>query len=65
MLSKISQLKVGLLSGIVMTATKLNTRKNKTHCDKIICDKIIEETWWKKKAFQELTEPIKQYVSER
>ena len=60
MLSKISKLKVGLLSGIVMTATNLNTRNKKTYCDK-----NIEETWWKKKAFQELTEPIKQYVSER
>lgn len=61
MFSNISKLKVGgLLSGMVISATKLSVEKDKKRSER-----LIEETWWKKKAFQELTHPVKDYVSER
>lgn len=57
----VSKIKVGaLLGGVVITTTKLGGSYNNTKSTK-----TIEETWWKKKTFADLTAPISIYDSER
>lgn len=57
----VSKIKVGaLLGGVVITTTKMSDFHNTTKSTK-----TIEETWWKKKAFADLTAPISIYNSER